>query len=124
MQRIMLKSKIHRACITRKDLNYEGSITIDRDLAEQANLKEFEKVDIYNIFNGERFSTYVLYGEKGSGCIELNGAAARKGETGDIIIIVSYAMIDEKELESFRPTIIFVDKKNRIKERKLPDAGN
>ncbi len=124
MQRIMLKSKIHRACITRRDLNYEGSIAIDRDLAEQANLKEFEKVDIYNVFNGERFSTYVLYGEKGSGCIELNGAAARKGETGDIIIIVSYVMVDEKELESFTPTIIFVDEKNRIKEKKLSNIGN
>lgn len=124
MQRIMLKSKIHRARITRRDLNYEGSITIDRDLAEHANLKEFEKVDIYNIFNGERFSTYVLYGEKSSGCIELNGAAARKGETGDIIIIVSYAMVDEKEIESFTPTIIFVDEKNRIREKKLPDTGN
>ncbi|RLD17544.1 MAG: aspartate 1-decarboxylase [Caldiserica bacterium] len=124
MQRIMLKSKIHRARITRRDLNYEGSITIDRDLAEKANLQEFEKVDIYNIFNGERFSTYVLYGKRGSGCIELNGAAARKGETGDIIIIVSYAMVDEKEIESFTPTIIFVDKKNRIREKKLSDIGN
>ncbi len=113
MQRIMLKSKIHRAKITRGNLNYMGSITIDRDLAESADLKEFEKVDIYNISNGERFSTYVLYGKRGSGCIELNGAAARRGEVGDLIIIASYAMYSEEELKNFKPSIIFVDENNK-----------
>ncbi len=113
MQRIMLKSKIHRAKITRGNLNYEGSITIDRDLAEKANLKEFEQVDVYNISNGERFSTYVLYGEKGSGCIELNGAAARKGEVGDLVIIASYAIYSEEELKDFKPSIVFVDENNK-----------
>jgi aspartate 1-decarboxylase len=120
MQRIMLKSKIHRARITRCDLNYEGSITIDVELAEKANLKEFERVDVYNITNGERFSTYVLYGERGSGVIELNGAAARRGEIGDLVIIASYAMYDEAELKDFKPVILLVDENNKLKEiRKL-----
>ncbi len=118
MQRIMLKSKIHRARITRCDLNYEGSITIDIALAEKANLKEFERVDVYNVTNGKRFSTYVLYGERNSGIIELNGAAARLGEIGDLVIIASYAMYDEKELKNFKPTILLVDKSNKIKEIK------
>ena len=118
MQRIMLKSKIHRARITRGNLNYEGSITIDRKLAEEADLKEFERVDVYNISNGERFSTYVLYGKADSGCIELNGAAARKGEVGDLVIIASYAMFDETELKSFKPIILLVDENNRIKAKK------
>ena len=116
MQRIMLKSKIHRACITKGNLNYEGSITIDVSLAKEANLKEFERVDIYNVSNGERFSTYVLYGEAGSGAIELNGAAARKGEVGDIVIIASYAVMDEAEIDNFKPVIVLVDEKNRIKK--------
>ncbi len=118
MQRIMLKSKIHRAHITRCDLNYEGSITIDKMLAEGANMKEFERVDVYNVSNGERFSTYVLYGRKGSGCIELNGAAARRGTIGDIIIIASYALYNEKELATFNPAIILVDSSNKIKVKK------
>ena len=116
MQRVMLKSKIHRARITRCDLNYEGSITIDIALAEKANLKEFERVDVYNITNGKRFSTYVLYGERNSGIIELNGAAARLGEIGDLVIIASYAVYDEEELKNFKPVILLVDKNNKIKE--------
>jgi len=116
MQRVMLKSKIHRARITRCDLNYEGSITIDIALAEKANLKEFERVDVYNVTNGKRFSTYVLYGERNSGIIELNGAAARLGEIGDLVIIASYAVYDEKELKNFKPVILLVDENNKIKE--------
>jgi len=115
MQITMLKSKIHRARVTNSNLNYEGSITIDSELAEKANLREFEKVDIYNISNGERFSTYILLSKKGSGCIELNGAAARKGEIGDIVIIVSYAVINEEEIAGFKPTIVYVDEKNQVK---------
>ncbi len=117
MQRIMLKSKIHRAHITRGNLNYEGSITIDKVLAERANLKEFERVDIYNVSNGERFSTYVLYGKSDSGCIELNGAAARRGEVGDVVIIASYAVMDESEIKSFNPVILLVDENNRIETK-------
>ncbi len=116
MQRIMLKSKIHRASITRCDLNYEGSITIDLALAEKANLKEFERVDVYNVTNGKRLSTYVLYGERNSGVIGLNGAAARLGEVGDLVIIASYTVYDEEELKNFKPVILLVDENNKIKE--------
>ena len=108
----LLKSKIHRAVVTGSDLNYEGSITIDKKLIEAANLNEFEKVEIYNINNGERFSTYVLFGKEGE--VALNGAAARLVHKGDLIIIACYAMIDEKELKSFKPKIVFVDDKNRV----------
>jgi len=108
----LLKSKIHRAVVTGSDLNYEGSITIDKKLIEAANLNEFEKVEIYNINNGERFSTYVLLGKDGE--IALNGAAARLVHKGDLIIIACYAQFDEKELKSFRPKIVFVDSNNII----------
>ncbi|MCX7641367.1 MAG: aspartate 1-decarboxylase [Elusimicrobiales bacterium] len=102
----VMKSKIHRAKITSTDIDYEGSITIDHQLCKKANLKEFEKVDVYNITNGERFTTYVIYGKKGE--IQINGAAARLCQKGDIIIIVSYALIDEKEYENFKPKIIIL----------------
>lgn len=108
----LLKSKIHRAVVTGSDLNYEGSITIDKKLIGAANLNEFEKVEIYNINNGERFSTYVLFGKEGE--VALNGAAARLVHKGDLIIIACYTMLDEKELKSFKPKIVFVDDKNKI----------
>ncbi|MDR1008333.1 MAG: aspartate 1-decarboxylase [Campylobacteraceae bacterium] len=110
----MLYSKIHRATVTDANLNYTGSITIDRDLIDAANLKIGQKVDIVNINNGERISTYVIEGARGSNTICLNGAAARKAQIGDKIIIISYAMIDEKELRDFKPAIILVDEKNSI----------
>ena len=105
----VVKSKIHRVSITRANLNYIGSITIDEDLIEAANLIENEKVTVLNINNGERFETYVIKGERGSGEICLNGAAARKVVVGDIIIIMSYAMMDFEEARLFKPTIIFPD---------------
>ena len=105
----VLKSKIHRATVTEANLNYIGSITIDEDLMDAANLIEFEKVHVLNNNNGERFETYVIKGERNSGIICLNGAAARKVQTGDIIIIVSYAQMDFEEAKSFKPTIIFPD---------------
>ena len=111
----VLKSKIHRATITQADLNYIGSITIDEDLMDAANLIENEKVDILNINNGERLTTYVIKGERGSGSISLNGAAARKVAVGDLVIIASYASIDFEEAKSFKPAIIFPDKNNQIK---------
>lgn len=111
----VLKSKIHRATITQADLNYIGSITIDEDLMDAANLIENEKVDILNINNGERLTTYVIKGERGSGSISLNGAAARKVAVGDLVIIASYASMDFKEAKSFKPNIIFPDKTNQIK---------
>ena len=103
----VLKSKIHRVTVTEANLNYIGSITIDEDLMDAANLIEFEKVHVLNNNNGERFETYVIKGERSSGVICLNGAAARKVQPGDIIIIVSYAQMDFEEAKSFKPTIIF-----------------
>lgn len=114
MMRYMLKSKIHRATIVDANLNYEGSLTIDRELMDAVDLKPFEKVKIYNINNGERFDTYVIEGEAGSGMIGLNGAAARKGLPGDLIIIVSYAYFSNEELDDFNPAIVLLDEKNRI----------
>lgn len=114
MIRTLLKSKIHRATVTFADLNYEGSISIDKTLCEKADLIEFEKVDIYNITNGERFSTYVIYGGKGE--IGLNGAAARKAHVGDLVIIANYAEYDENECSNYKAKLVFVDKHNNEKE--------
>ncbi|PLX02952.1 MAG: aspartate 1-decarboxylase [Marinilabiliales bacterium] len=110
----ILKSKIHKAKITQSNLNYIGSIGIDEDLMDAANLIESEKVGIYNITNGERFDTYIIKAERGSGTISLNGAAARKVAVGDYIIIVSYASMDFEEGKSHKPTIIFPDDNNRV----------
>jgi aspartate 1-decarboxylase len=107
----VVKSKIHRVSITESNLNYIGSITIDEDLMDAANLLENEKVQVLDIDNGERFETYVIKGIRGSGEICLNGAAARKVLVGDIIIIMSYAILDFQEAKSFKPTIIFPDTK-------------
>ncbi len=111
MYRTLLKSKIHRATVTGSDLNYEGSIAIDTALCREANLVEFEKVDIYNINTGARFSTYVIYGAPGE--ISLNGAAARLVQAGDRLIIASYVQLNEEEVKSFRPTVVLVDDLNR-----------
>jgi len=113
-----LYSKIHRATVSDANLNYEGSITIDKKLIKKANLRVGQKVEIVNINNGERFATYVIEGKKGSGTICLNGAAARKAEVGDKIIIIAYALFGKKELKKFKPTIVFVDDNNKIKEVK------
>ncbi|PAF42000.1 aspartate 1-decarboxylase [Helicobacter sp. 11S03491-1] len=110
----MLYSKIHRAKVTDANLNYVGSVTIDAKLAQSAGLFEGMKVEILNINNGERFSTYVIFGQSQAGEICLNGAAARKVQVGDIIIIVSYAQYEESELLSYRPTIVMVDANNKI----------
>ncbi len=107
MQIEVVKSKIHRAIVTQADLNYIGSITIDEDLMEAANIIENERVHIYNINNGERFETYVIKGERGSGTLCLNGAAARLVQKGDLVIIVSYATMDFEEAKNWKPTVIF-----------------
>jgi len=112
----MLYSKIHRATVTDANLNYVGSITIDEELMEKANLLVGQKVDIVNINNGERFSTYVIKGKRGSREICLNGAAARKVHVGDKIIIIAYASMDLKEAKKFKPKVIIVDDKNDIVE--------
>ena len=105
----VLKSKIHRVTVTDADLNYIGSITIDRTLMEAAGLIEYEKVQIFDNNNGERFETYVIAGEANSGTICLNGAAARRGQRGDIILILSHASMDFEEAKRFKPTVIFPD---------------
>lgn len=110
----MLYSKIHRATVTDANLNYIGSITIDSELMDASKLRVGQKVDIVNINNGERFQTYVIKGEPGSKDMCLNGAAARKVEIGDKIIVISYASYDESELENYQPTVVLVDEKNNI----------
>ncbi|MBU1150823.1 MAG: aspartate 1-decarboxylase [Proteobacteria bacterium] len=117
MQRFMLKSKLHRATVTDADLHYEGSISIDKHLMEAADLFPYEKVAIYDVSNGERFSTYVIPGGRDSGTICLNGAAARKVSRGDLIIIASYVMVDDAEAAVWSPTSILLDEKNKIKHR-------
>jgi aspartate 1-decarboxylase len=107
MQIELLKSKIHRVSVTHANLHYIGSITIDENLMEAANLIENERVHIYNITNGERFNTYVIKGERGSGAIGINGAAAHKVNVGDLVIIVSYCSMDFEEAKTFSPTVIF-----------------
>ncbi|HCT70786.1 Aspartate 1-decarboxylase [bioreactor metagenome] len=110
----ILKSKIHRATITEANLHYIGSIGIDENLMEAANLVEFEKVQVLNINNGERLETYVIKGERGSGMISLNGAAARKAVAGDLIIIAAFAQMTPEEARLFKPAIVFPDSKNRL----------
>jgi aspartate 1-decarboxylase len=114
----MLYSKIHRACVTDANLNYVGSITVDKELMKAAKLVVGQKVEIVNINNGERFSTYVIEGKKGKRDICLNGAAARKAEIGDRIIIIAYASMNEKERKNFKPHVVLVDENNDITEKR------
>lgn len=116
MLRYMLKSKLHRAVVTDANLNYIGSITIDRDLMEAAAIVDNEKVTIVNNNNGERFETYVIAGEKGSGIICLNGAAARLVQKGDIVIILTYTILQDEECKNYQPRLVFVDEQNQIKQ--------
>ncbi len=120
MKRSMLKSKIHRATVTDADLEYEGSISIDPALCGAADLVEFEKVDVYNCDNGNRFHTYVIWGEAGEICI--NGAAARLAQPGDRVIIASYIEVDEGDVDSFSPKLVLVDQKNGISSLKQPEV--
>jgi aspartate 1-decarboxylase len=117
MNRIMLKSKIHRARITEANLYYEGSLTIDRELMEEADLYDYEKVAVVNINNGERFETYVIPGERGKREICLNGAAARRGAVGDEIIIISYVTVEDSESKNWKPTLVLVDGDNNVKQK-------
>jgi len=113
--RTMLKSKIHRAKVTQVNLDYEGSITIDRTLMEAADLYQYEKVDVLNVNNGARFSTYVIEGEPGSGVIGLNGAAARLAVVNDLVIVVSYRTMSDDEARRLNPVVVHVDGNNRIR---------
>ncbi|WP_297456254.1 aspartate 1-decarboxylase [Persephonella sp.] len=119
MRRTVLKSKIHRITITGADLHYEGSLTLDEAIMEAANLVPFEKVEVFNINNGNRFSTYVIPGARYSGECILNGAAARLGHSGDLIIIVSYADVEDDELKDFKVNLVYIDDENNIKEHKV-----
>lgn len=114
MNRVMFKSKLHRARITEADLYYEGSLTIDEDLMDAADLIAYEKVSVVNVNNGERFETYVIPGIRGRKEICLNGAAARKGQVGDEVIIISYTTLPDEEARTFEPTVVLVDKNNDI----------
>ena len=114
MQRFMFKSKIHRCTVTHADLDYEGSVTIDADLLKAANILPNEHVHIWNITRGTRIETYTLEGPSGSGVICINGAAAHQNKPGDLVIIATFAGIDESELENYEPKVILVDKKNRV----------
>ncbi|MBU6338973.1 MAG: aspartate 1-decarboxylase [Rickettsiales bacterium] len=113
MQLTLFKAKIHRATVTEADLNYEGSISVDTDLLEAAGILIHEKVDVLNINNGERFTTYTIPATKGSGQIKINGAAARKVHVGDPVIIIAYASMSEEEAKKFTPTVVVVDKNNK-----------
>ncbi len=129
MLRTMCKGKIHRATVTQANLNYIGSITIDQDLLEAADIYPYEKVQVVNVTNGARLETYTIAGARGSGVICLNGAAARLTAEGDIVIIINYAQFNEEEIRTLEPQIVFVDEQNHITEKKsvpliemLPDA--
>jgi len=119
----MMKSKIHRARVTEADLHYVGSITIDPDLMEAADLLEHERVEIYNVTNGERLATYAIPGKRGAGEICLNGAAAHKVRPGDLVILATYAEYEEDEARAHVPTVVFVDRDNRIAETAPETAG-
>ena len=112
----MLKSKLHRATVTDADLHYEGSVTIDENLMKAADLIPYEKVSIYNVSNGERFTTYAIRGRRGSGVICLNGAAARKASKDDVIIIASYVIVDDEDAKNWSPKCVLLDQKNKIKK--------
>lgn len=114
MQRIMLKAKLHRVHVTHAELHYEGSCAIDDDLLDAADISEYQQIDIYNVTNGERFTTYAIRAQRGSGVISVNGAAAHKANPGDILIIASYAMYSELELQKYHPQLVYVDEHNRI----------
>jgi aspartate 1-decarboxylase len=114
MQRIMLKSKLHRVSVTHSELEYEGSCAIDVSLLEVSNIKEYEQISIYNITNGQRFTTYAIQAEKNSGIISINGAAAHKADPGDKLIIATFANYNEIELEKYQPLLVYVDHQNKI----------
>ena len=118
MQRTMLKSKLHRVRCTHSELDYEASCAIDELLLEAADIKEYQQIDIYNINNGERFTTYAIRAQRGSGIISVNGAAARKANPGHLLIIASYAVYNEVELSTFKPQLVYVDSNNRIVDQR------
>ncbi len=123
MQRRLMKSKIHRATITSTDLHYEGSLTLDQDLMDAADLLEHEEIQVVNVNTGARFSTYVIAGPRGSGVVQLNGAAARLGLPGDLVILISWALLDEAAARGFTPRVVHVDERNRPLRPQLRAEG-
>ncbi|HLS47145.1 MAG TPA: aspartate 1-decarboxylase [Gemmatimonadales bacterium] len=123
MRRHLMKSKIHRATITSADLHYEGSLTVDQDLLDAADLLPYEEVQVVNVNNGARFTTYVISGPRGSGVLQLNGAAARLGMPGDLAIIIAYGVFDESEAARHVPRVVFVDESNHIVRPHLRAEG-
>ncbi len=121
--RTMLRSKIHRATVTGADLHYEGSVTIDVELLERADIIPYQQVDIWNVTNGERFQTYALAGRRGSGVVCINGAAAHKAKTGDLVIIAGFGVMTEEEARDWTPRCVFVDAQNRPVESRAEQAG-
>jgi len=121
----MLKSKLHRVTVTQSELHYEGSCAIDEDLLEAADIKEYQQIDIWNVNNGARFTTYAIKAERGSGTISVNGAAARQAAPGDLLIIATFASYNEIELQKFEPELVYVDAKNRItnQKKKIPSQA-
>lgn len=114
MQTTMLKAKLHRASVTHSELDYEGSCAIDGKILDFSGIREYEQIQIYNVNNGERFTTYAIRAEEGSGIFSVNGAAARLACPGDLIIVCSYVQLDEKELATYKPTLVYFDENNRI----------
>jgi aspartate 1-decarboxylase len=123
MKRKLLRAKIHRATVTGADLDYEGSLTLDRDLMDLADFVEHEAVQVWNVTNGERFETYVIPAARGSGVVCVNGAAARKVSRGDLVIVAAFSWMDEAEARSWVPKIVFVDERNRPVARRLEQGG-
>jgi aspartate 1-decarboxylase len=121
--RTMFRSKIHRATVTGADLHYEGSVTIDVDLLERADVLPYQQVDIWNVTNGERFTTYALPGQRGSGVVCINGAAAHKASRGDLVIIATFSVMTDAEARTWTPTCVFVDERNRPVETRGEHAG-
>ncbi len=117
MTKTMLQAKLHRVCVTEADLHYEGSCGIDELLLEASGIREFQYIEIYNVNNGERFNTYAIRAPRSSGTISLNGAAARRAMTGDLLIICAYSEYSEAELKTYRPVVILVDGRNRPKDQ-------
>lgn len=122
MQRTMLKSKLHRVTVTQAELHYEGSCAIDEDLLDAADIKEYQQIEIWNVNNGARFTTYAIRAERGTGTISVNGAAARQAAPGDLLIIATFAIYNEIELQKFEPQLVYVDALNRIthQSHKIP----
>lgn len=116
MNRVMLRAKLHRATVTGADLHYEGSCGIDETLLEAADMREYERIELYNVNNGERFSTYAIKAPRGSGAIALNGAAARKAQVGDLLIICTYAPYSEAQALDHKPTVVLLGEGNRIEQ--------